>query len=329
MLPSHLSGSFVAIVTPFAEDGSLDEVNYRSLLRWHLASGTNGIVACGTTGENATLTTQERERVIKIAIEECGGKIPVIGGIASNNTAEAVKQAEWVKNLGVDAALVLSPYYNKPPNEGLFQHFKAVAEIGIPIIVYNVPGRTGVNIPAEIVIRLAKEVAGVIAVKEASGNPGQFMDILRAIAAGTKNWKSPNFVMLLGDDAVTLPFIPLGATGCISVVANETPKEFSEMIAEALRGNYARASELHFKLLPLMNVNFIETNPLPVKTALGLMGKIQPNFRLPLVPMQPANIEKLKKVLMELNLLSHVSATTTHGLSRQIERRETTPRVAR
>lgn len=329
MLPSKLSGSLVAIVTPFAEDGSLDEVNYRSLLRWHLESGTNGIVACGTTGENATLTTQERERVIKIAIEECGGKIPVIGGIASNNTAEAVKQAEWVKNLGVDAALVLSPYYNKPPAEGLFQHFKAITEIGIPIIVYNVPGRTGSNVPPEVVIRLAREVHGIAAVKEASGNPAQFMDILRAIAAGTSSWRSPNFVMLLGDDAVTLPFIPLGATGCISVVANEMPKEFSEMIAEALRGNYARAAELHFKLLPLMNVNFVETNPLPVKTALSLMGKIQPNFRLPLVPMQNANIEKLKKILTELNLLSHVSATATHGLSRQTERRETIHRVAR
>lgn len=307
MLPSPLSGSIVAIVTPFAEDGSLDEVSYRALLRWHLESGTNGIVACGTTGENATLTVQERERVIKIAIEECGGKIPVIGGIASNNTVETVRQAQWVKNLGVDAALVLAPYYNKPPPEGLFQHFKAAAEVGVPIIVYNVPGRTGVNIPAEIIIRLAKEVAGIAAVKEASGNPGQFMDILRAIAAGTENWKSPNFVMLLGDDAVTLPFIPLGATGCISVVANETPAEFSEMISLALRGNYARAAEIHFKLLPLMNVNFIETNPLPVKTALSLMGKIRPNFRLPLVPMQSANIEKLKKVLVELNLLSNVS----------------------
>jgi len=317
MLPSKLSGSLVAIVTPFTSTGALDETAYRGLLRWHLASGTNGIVACGTTGENATLTTAERERVIKIAIEECGGKIPVIGGIASNNTAEAVKQAEWVKNLGVDAALVLAPYYNKPPNEGLFQHFKAVAGAGAPIIVYNVPGRTGVNIPAEITIRLAKEVSGVVAVKEASGNPGQFMDILRACAAGTSNWKSPNFVMLLGDDAVTLPFIPLGATGCISVVANETPAEFAEMIREALRGNYARASELHFKLLPLMNVNFVETNPLPVKTALALMGKIEPNFRLPLVPMQPANIEKLKKVLTDINLLPHVSPSPAHLIAKQ------------
>lgn len=329
MLPSHLSGSFVAIVTPFTSNGSLDETAYRSLLRWHLKSGTNGIVACGTTGENATLTTAERERVIKIALEECGGKIPVIGGIASNNTAEAVKQAQWVKGLGVDAALVLAPYYNKPPAEGLFQHFKAVAEVGIPIIVYNVPGRTGVNIPADIVIRLAKEVAGVIAVKEASGNPAQFMDILRAVGAGTKNWKSPNFVMLLGDDAVTLPFIPLGATGCISVVANETPKEFAEIISQALRGNYARAAELHFKLLPLMNVNFIETNPLPVKTALSLMGKIEPNFRLPLVPMQPANIEKLKKVLADLNLIPHVSTAPAGLIAKQTRNRGSESRIAR
>ena len=304
MLPQKLSGSLVAIVTPFNDDGSLDENSYRGLLKWHLASGTNGIVACGTTGENATLTVAERERVIKIALEECGGKIPVIGGIASNNTSEAVKQAEWVKNLGVDATLGLSPYYNKPPAEGLFQHFKAVAEVGNPIIVYNVPGRTGVNIMPEVVLRLAKEVQGIAAVKEASGNPAQFMDILRAISGGTQSWASPNFVMLLGDDAVTLPFIPLGATGCISVVANETPAEFSQMIAAALAGDFAKASALHFKLLPLMNINFVETNPLPVKTALGLMGKLKPNFRLPLVPMQGANIEKLKKVLAELGLIN-------------------------
>ncbi len=303
MLPQKLTGSFVAIVTPFNDDGSLDENAYRALVKWHMASGTNGIVACGTTGENATLTVEERERVIKIAIEECAGKIPVIGGIASNNTAEAVRQAQWIKGLGVDATLVLAPYYNKPPAEGLFQHFKAVAEVGNPIIVYNVPGRTGVNIAPEVVLRLAKEVSGIAAVKEASGNPGQFMEILRAVASGTQDWKSPNFVLLLGDDAVTLPFIPLGATGCISVVANETPSEFSEMIAAALAGNYQRAAQLHFKILSLMNVNFIETNPLPVKTALALMGKIKPVFRLPLVPMQPANVEKLKKALSELKLI--------------------------
>lgn len=303
MLPTKLSGSLVAIVTPFTNEGLLDKNAYRALVRWHIESGTNGIVACGTTGENATLTVAERERVIKIALEECNGKIPVIGGIASNNTAEAVKQAQWVRSLGVDATLVLAPYYNKPPAEGLFQHFKAVAEVGTPIIIYNVPGRTGVNIPPEVVIRLAKEVPNVAAVKEASGNPGQFMEILRAIASGTQSWASPNFVMLLGDDAVTLPFIPLGATGCISVVANETPKEFAEMIAAALKGDYAKAAALHFKLLPLMNINFIETNPLPVKTALGLMGKLKPNFRLPLVPMQGANVEKMKKVLMELGLI--------------------------
>lgn len=303
MLPQKLTGSFVAIVTPFNDDGSFDENAYRALIKWHMTSGTNGIVACGTTGENATLTVEERERVIKIAIEECAGKIPVIGGIASNNTVEAVRQAQWAKGLGVDATLVLSPYYNKPPVEGLFQHFKAVAEVGNPIVVYNVPGRTGSNVPPEVVLRLAREVPGIAAVKEASGNPGQFMEILRAIANGTQDWKSPNFVVLLGDDAVTLPFIPLGATGCISVVANETPREFSEMIAAALAGNYKRAAELHFKILSLMNINFIETNPLPVKTALALMGKIKPVFRLPLVPMQPANIEKLKKVLSELQLI--------------------------
>ncbi|MEK9132645.1 MAG: 4-hydroxy-tetrahydrodipicolinate synthase [Patescibacteria group bacterium] len=303
MFTQKLRGSIVAIVTPFHDDGTLDENSYRNLLRWHLKEGTNGIVACGTTGENATLTPEERERVIRIAVEECGGKIPVIGGISSNNTSESVKQAAWVKGLGVDIALVLSPYYNKPPNEGLFQHFKAVASVGIPIIVYNVPSRTGSNVPSDVVIRLAKEVPGIVAVKEASGNLGQIMDILREISRGTSAWKSPNFTVMLGDDAFTLPLLPLGATGCISVVANETPKEFSQMIAAAFRGDYATASALHFKLLPLMNANFIETNPLPVKTALGLMGKIKTVFRLPLVPMQSNTIEKLKNVLNELSLI--------------------------
>lgn len=303
MIPQKLIGSFVAIVTPFNENGTVDETAYRNLLKWHLASGTNGIVVCGTTGEAATLTQEEKERVIKIALEECAGKIPVIGGIASNNTAEAVRQAAWVKNLGVDATLVLSPYYNKPPNEGLFQHFKAVAEVGNPIIVYNVPGRTGSNVPAEVVLRLAREVSGIAAVKEASGNMGQIMDLLHEVAKGTHNWKSANFVVLLGDDALTFPLLALGATGCISVVANEMPKEFADMISAALSGDMARGSMLHFQLLKLMNINFVETNPLPVKTALSLMRKIKPVFRLPLVPMQNVNIEKLKAVLNELHLI--------------------------
>ncbi len=304
MLPVKLSGSFVAIVTPFNENGSVDEASFRALLKWHLENGTSGIVACGTTGENATLETAERELVIKTAVEICGAKIPVIGGIASNNTAEAVKQAEWVKGLGVDAALVLSPYYNKPPAEGLYQHFKAVAAVGLPIIPYNVPGRTGVNIPTDVIIRLAKTVPGILAVKEASGNIAQIMDILRTVAAGTSSWASSNFVVLLGDDAITMPMLPLGATGCISVIANETPKEFAAMIAAGLRGDLAAARNIHFKLLQLMNMNFVETNPLPVKTALSLMGKVKPVFRLPLVPMMPANVERLKKVLVSLKLAS-------------------------
>lgn len=292
-----LVGSFVAIVTPFQDDGSLDGNSFRQLLQWHLESGTHGIVVCGTTGESATLSVEEREQVVTIAIEECAGKISVIAGIASNNTAEAVKQAQAMQKLGPDALLVLSPYYNKPPPEGLFQHFKAVAEVGTPIIVYNVPGRTGVNVPPDIMIRLAKEVPGILAVKEASGNPAQIMEILRAVHEGTSGWTSPNFTVLLGDDAITLPFLFLGATGCISVVANETPKEFVEMIEAALRGDRQHAVDLHFRLLPLMNANFIETNPIPVKTALSLMGKVKAMFRLPLVPMQEQNVEKLRKIL--------------------------------
>ena len=303
MFNQQLYGSIVAIVTPFSDDGTLDEKSYRNLLRWHLQEGTNGIVACGTTGENATLTNEERERVIRIAVEECGGRIPVIGGIASNNTAESVRQAAWVKSLGVDIALVLSPYYNKPPSEGLFQHFRAVADVGLPIIIYNVPGRTGSNVTPDVVVRLAKNVQGIVAVKEASGNIGQIMEILREVARGTNAWASPNFSVLLGDDSFTLPLIPLGATGCISVVANEVPRDFARMIAAAREGHTEEANALHFRLLPLMNINFIETNPLPVKTALGLMGRIRNTFRLPLVPMQSNTMEKLRNVLNDLALI--------------------------
>lgn len=304
-----LAGSFVAIVTPFQDDGSLDENSFRQLLQWHVKSRTNGIVVCGTTGESATLSSEERAQLVRIAIEECKGKIPVIAGIASNNTAEAVRQAQAMQKLGPDALLVLSPYYNKPPPEGLFQHFKAVAEVGTPIIVYNVPSRTSVNVPPETIIRLAKEVPGILAVKEASGNPAQIMEILREIHARdmVKNifhrvprlepWASPQFTVLLGDDAITLPFLFLGATGCISVVANEVPREFAEMINAALQGDRDRAVDLHFRLLPLMNANFMETNPIPVKTALSIMGKCKPVFRLPLVPMQEQNVEKLRGVL--------------------------------
>lgn len=299
-----IQGSFVAIVTPFRENGDIDETAFENLVRWHIESGTNGIIVCATTGENATLTVPEREKLVAIARRECEGRLPVICGVASNNTAEAVRQAEWAKSLNVDGILVLSPYYNKPPGEGLFQHFKAVAGVGVPSIIYNVPGRTGSNVPAEVVLRLAREVPGILAVKEASGNMSQIMDILREISQGTSTWASSGFSVLLGDDALTMPLMALGARGCVSVVANEMPREFSEMVSSALAGDYKTAARLHFRMLPLMNANFMETNPLPVKTALSFMGRIKPVFRLPLTPMQSANAEKILKILASLNLVN-------------------------
>ncbi len=286
------SGSLVALITPFKSDGSLDLEKYRELIEWHIAEGTNGIVPCGTTGESVTLTHAEYESVIKTAIDQAKKRVPVIAGAGSNSTAHAVELAEQCKAWGADAVLTIVPYYNKPMPEGMFQHFKAVDAVGIPMVLYNVPGRTGKNMPATTTLRCARELKNAVAVKEASGDVGQIMEIL----AG-------HFAVLSGDDALTLPLIPLGVKGCISVVANEVPKLFNQMVAAALKGDYETARMLHNKLLPLMNFNFVESNPIPVKTAMGLMGKIDPRMRLPLTPMSPDNTEKMKKILQELGVI--------------------------
>lgn len=289
------SGSLVALVTPFKSDGSLDLDKYRELIDWHIAEGTNGIVPCGTTGESVTLTHEEYEAVIKTAIAQVNKRVPVVAGAGSNSTAHAVELAQLCKDWGADAVLTIVPYYNKPMPEGMFQHFKAVDAVGIPMVLYNVPGRTGKNMPATTTLRCARELKNVIAIKEASGDVGQIMEILKDAPA--------NFTVLSGDDALTLPLIPMGVKGCISVVANEVPKMFSQMIAAALKGDYETARALHNKLLPLMNFNFVESNPIPVKTALGLMGKIAPHMRLPLTPMSPENTEKMKTILQKLSLV--------------------------
>jgi len=294
--PKKFRGTATALVTPFKADGTLDEKALRKLVGFQIAGGVEALVPVGTTGENPTLSQEEQLRVIGIVLDEADGKARVFAGAGSNSTAEAIQKARAAKGAGADAALVVGPYYNKPTQEGYFQHFRAIAEgADLPIIVYNVPGRTGGNIEAQTTLRMAEEIPSVVMVKEASGNMAQIMEIARN--------KPAHFSLLSGDDAFTLPLMALGGDGCISVVANEVPKEFSGMVRACLRGKWDRALEVHNTLLPLMNANFIESNPIPVKTALAMMGMIQESFRLPMVPLSQKNRDKLKGVLDELHLL--------------------------
>jgi 4-hydroxy-tetrahydrodipicolinate synthase len=289
-------GTGTAIVTPFKKNGSLDEKALRNLVEFQIKGGVQALIPVGTTGESATLTYKEHYRVFDIVIEQANGRVKIFAGTGSNNTAEAIEQSRHAKEAGADAALVVGPYYNKPTQEGYFQHYRAIAEsVDIPIIVYNVPGRTGGNIEASTTLRMAAEIPAIMAVKEASGNMAQIMEIARHKPAG--------FSLLSGDDALTLPMMALGADGCISVVANEVPKEFSDLVTHCLRGRWEKALAMHNKLLDLMNVNFIEANPIPVKAALAMMGMIEEVYRLPLVPLAEKNREKLRSVMKQLKLL--------------------------
>lgn len=291
-----ITGAITAIVTPFTKTGEVDIKALKTLVKFQMNGKIDGIVACGSTGEAATLNDEEYQLVVKTVVEEAGGKILVIAGAGSNNTEKAIYLSNLAKDAGAKALLHVTPYYNKPTPNGLVAHYKAIAKaIDLPIILYNVPGRTGLNCTAATTLRIAKEVPQVIGVKEASGNIQQMMDIVKGA--------SKNFSVLSGDDILTLPLISFGGHGCISVVSNEVPKEFTQLVHAAIGGNFVKAKELHFQLMDLMNVNFIETNPLPVKTALFLMGKIQESFRLPLVPMEENNKLTLKKVLKGLDLI--------------------------
>lgn len=290
-------GTGTAIVTPFKKDGSLDEKSLRRLVDFQIKGGVEAIIAVGTTGESPTLSNEEHHRVFEIIIEQAHGRAKVFAGTGSNSTEEAIEHTHVAKTMGADAALVVGPYYNKPTQEGYFQHYRAIAEaVDIPIIVYNVPGRTGGNIEASTTLRMAEELPNIVAVKEASGNMAQIMEIARN--------KQEKLSLLSGDDAFTLPMMILGGDGCISVVANETPRDFSDMVRYCLKRKWDKALKLHNKLLPLMNINFVEANPIPVKAALAMMGMIEEVYRLPLVPISEKNREKLKTVLAELGLVS-------------------------
>jgi 4-hydroxy-tetrahydrodipicolinate synthase len=289
-------GTGTALVTPFKKDGSLDEAALRRLVNYEVKGGVDALIPLGTTGESPSLTHAEFARVFEIVKDQARGKVKIFGGAGSNNTQTAIEHTTLVKKMDLDAALIVGPYYNKPTQEGYFQHYRAIADaVDIPIIIYNVPGRTGGNIEAATTLRMAEEIPNIIAVKEASGNFAQIMEIARN--------KPKDFSLLSGDDAVTLPIMSLGGDGCISVVANETPREFSDMVRACLKGKWNKALELHNKLLPLMNVNFIESNPIPVKAALAMMGMIEEVYRLPLVHIGEKNREKLRTVLAGLKLV--------------------------
>lgn len=291
---TQLRGCGTALVTPFQKDGKLDEVALRHLVRRQLEEGIDFLVPCGTTGESPVLTADEHARIIEITVEEARGKVPVVAGAGGNNTRRVCEQVRQVERLGVDGVLSVSPYYNKPTPEGQYQHFRAVAQsTSLPILVYNVPGRTGSNIEPSTLVRLA-EIPNILGVKEASGNVVQIGEILRRVPE--------RFKVFSGDDSITLPLLAMGACGVISVVSNVVPREMTEMVSLCNRGDFRAARRLHYRLLPLMQVLFIESSPIPVKAALAALDLLEPVYRLPLVPMQPDTHAKLLKVLEDLEL---------------------------
>ena len=294
-----LAGCGTALVTPFRADQSLDEAALRRLVRRQIDAGINFLVPCGTTGESPTLTRTEHLRVIEITIEEAKGHVPVIGGAGGYNTREVIELARELERLGADGILSVTPYYNKPTQEGLYQHYQAIAgSISLPIIVYSVQGRTGVNVEPATLARLAG-IPNIVGVKEASGNITQMANVIHQVP--------PEFIVLSGDDAITLPLIALGGRGIISVVSNEIPAEMSQLAQLCLAGDFTAARALQRKYLPLMEVNFIESNPIPVKTALAMMGLLEPVYRLPMVPPKPENRARIEKVLESVGLLGRVT----------------------
>ena len=289
------TGCGTALVTPFRRDLSLDEATLRKLVRRQIEAGINFLVPCGTTGESPTLTRAEHLRVVEITLEEARGKVPVLGGAGGYNTQEVIELARELERMGVEGILSVTPYYNKPTQEGLYQHYQAIAgSIRIPIVVYSVQGRTGVNVEPATLARLAR-IENIFGVKEASGNIGQMANILHEVP--------PSFTVLSGDDAVTIPLMALGGRGIISVASNEIPHEMTALAQACLRGDFEGARAIQKRRLPLMNVNFVESNPIPVKAAMGLMGLLEPVYRLPLVPPSSANLAKIERVLESAGLL--------------------------
>jgi len=287
-------GALTALITPF-RDGAVDVPALRELIEWQIQSGIDGLVPCGSTGESATLTHAEHDAVVKLTIEQARRRVPVIAGTGSNSTAEAIRLTVAAAEMGADGALLLSPYYNKPTQDGIYRHYKTVAaSVQIPILLYNIPGRTASNITPETVARLA-EIKNIVGIKEASGSMDQASDILKL--AGD------NITILSGDDSLTVPLIALGAQGVISTCSNAVPREMHDLATAALAGDFAKSREIHFRLLPLMRALFVETNPIPIKQALAYMGKCANELRMPLVPMTAGPAERLRVAMKELRLV--------------------------
>jgi 4-hydroxy-tetrahydrodipicolinate synthase len=298
------TGCGTAMVTPFRRDGSLDEPTLRNLIQRQIDSGIDFLVPCGTTGESPTLTHEEHLRVVEITVEVARGKVPVLAGAGGYNTAEVIALARELAGIGADGILSVTPYYNKPTQEGLYQHYRAIAGgVSLPIVLYSVQGRTGINIEPATVKRLA-EIENIIGIKEASGSIGQMAAILNIVP--------DDFLVVSGDDAITLPLIALGGRGVISVVSNEIPAEMAQLVRLADQGDFARAREIHRRFHPLMEINFVESNPIPVKAAMAQMGLLEPAWRLPLVPPKVENQARIGSVLASLGLVERLHAAVAN-----------------
>jgi len=294
------TGCGTALVTPFRADGSVDEAAVSRLARRQIDAGVHFLVPCGTTGEVPTLTDDEQIRIVQLVVAEAKGRVPVLAGAGGYNTQEVIHAALRMRDAGAEGILSVTPYYNKPTPEGLFQHYRAIAEaVGLPIIVYNVPGRTGCNVDPATLVRLST-IPNIVGVKEASGNVTQMCEICAGVPA--------DFIVLSGDDALTLPLMAVGGRGIISVASNEIPAEMSRIVELAERGDFAAARALHNRLMPLLQVNFIESNPIPVKSAMASLGLLQEIYRLPMVPPRPASKQRIEAVLQSLGISGGVPA---------------------
>ena len=294
-MSATFQGSFVAMVTPF-RNGQVDEAKVRELVEFHVGHGTDGLIPCGTTGESPTLSHDEHKRVVAVVVEAARGRLKVVAGTGSNSTAEAIDLTTHAERAGAAGALVVNPYYNKPTQEGLYRHFRAVAEsVAIPILVYNIQSRTAVNVETVTLERLVRDVKNIAGVKEASGSLDQMSQVVAACG--------PDFSVLSGDDNLTLPLLAIGGHGVVSVIANLLPRETAEMVHAALEGDWKRARDLHYKLFPLARAAFLETNPIPIKEAMAMAGMIEPEFRLPMCRMSDANRERLRAVLTQYALV--------------------------
>ena len=296
------TGCGTALVTPFTRDGAVDEAGVRRLARRQIDAGMHFLVPCGTTGESPTMSEEERLRVVAVVVEEAGGRVPVLAGAGGYDTREVIQTAQKMQRLGAAGILSVTPYYNKPTQEGLFQHYSAIAgEVGLPIIVYNVPGRTGCNVEVATLTRLS-QVPNIAGVKEASGNVSQMCEICRAVP--------DDFVVLSGDDALTLPLMAIGGHGIISVIGNQAPREMSRMVELAESGDFAGARAIHRQLMPLMSANFVESNPIPVKAAMAAMGLLEETYRLPMVPPSEASRRRILDALAAARIGEMAGATS-------------------